>query len=161
MLNRKEMAVLKRAIKEITGKKVNRNYWMEDDQRYTCFGMEYFFLRLRTEDVPEELSLPASLKKGKILDPIKEIIEADYTEAEDTELLQKSGKDLIKVINRYPDEGLNYVYVNNKFDFGLEDYLISVESDNQKNYPMTVYEKGGLQIYILPIRVGEKNKFLK
>ena len=161
MLNRKEIAVLKRVVKEITGKKVIRNYWIEDGQGYTCFGMDYFFLRLKTEDVPEELTLPVSLKKEEMLDPIKEIIKADYTEAEDTGLLQKSGKDLLKVINRLSDEGPNYLYVNDKFSFGLEDYNISVESSDQKNYPITVYEKGGLQIYILPIRVGEKNKFLK
>ena len=159
MLNRKEIAVLKRVVKEITGKKVNRNYWLEDDQGFTYFGMDYFFLRLRTENIPQDLNIPISLKKGKMLDPIKEIIESFYTEAEDTGLLEKSGKDFLKIINRLSDQRL--VYVNNKFDFGLEDYNISVESSDQKNYPLTVYEKGGLQIYILPIRVGEKNKFLK
>ena len=158
MLNRKEVTVLKKAIKEITGKKVNRNFWTEDDQGHTCFGMDYFFLRLKTENIPEELSLPASLKKEKMLDPIKEIIKADYTEAEDTGLLEKSGKDLLKIMSRLSDQKL--VYVNNKFEFGLADYNISVESDNQKNYPITVYEKGALQIYVMPIRVGEKNKFL-
>lgn len=159
MLNRKEISVLKRAIKEITGKKVNRNFWIEDEQGYTCFGMEYFFVRLKTENIPQDLNIPMSLQKEKMITSIEEIIKAFYTEAEDTGLLEKSGKGLLKIINRLSDQRL--IYVNNKFDFGLEDYLISVESDNQKNYPITVYEKGGLQIYVLPIRVGEKNKFLK
>ena len=160
MLNRKEVAVLKKVIKAITAKKVNRNFWIEDDN-YTCFGMDYFFVRLKTEDVPQELNIPMSLQKEKMLDPIEEIIKAAYTEAEDTGLLEKSGKDLIKIINRLPDEGPDYIYVNDKFDFGLEDYLVSIENDNQKKYPITLYEKGGLEIYVLPIRVEEKNKFLK
>ena len=158
MLNRKEVTVLKKAIKEITGKKVNRNFWVEDDEGYTCFGVGQFFLRIKTENIPRDLNIPISLKKEKMLDPVKEIIKADYTEAEDTGLLEKSGKDLLKIIS-LSDQRL--IYVNDKFDFGLEDYNISVDSSDLKNHPITLCEKGGLQIYVLPIRVGEKNKFLK
>ena len=159
MLNRKEVTVLKKVIKEITAKKVDRNFWIEDDQGYTCFGMGYFFLRLKTENIPEELSLPVSLEKEKMIDSIEEIIKAAYTEAEDTGLLEKSGKDLLKIISRLSDQRL--IYVNDKFDFGLEDYNISVDSSDLKNHPITLCEKGGLQIYVLPVRVQEKNKFLK
>ena len=159
MLNRKEVAVLKKAIKEITGKKVIRNFWAEDDQGYTCLGMDYFFVRLKTEDVPQDLNIPTSLQKEKMLVPVKEIIESFYTEAEDTGLLEKSGKDLLKIISRLSDGKL--VYVNDKFDFAWQDYNISVESSDLKDYPITLYEKGGLEIYVLPIRVQQKNKFLK
>ena len=162
MLNRKEVTVLKKVVKEITGKKVNRNFWVEDDEGYTCFGMNYFFLRLRTENIPQDLNIPISLKKEEMLEPINQIIKADYTEAEDTGLIEKSGKDLLKIIDRRPnEEDPSYLYLNNKFDFGLEDYIISVESSDLKDYPVTLYEKGGLQIYVLAIRKGEKNKFLK
>ena len=159
MLNREEVAVLKKAIREITRRKDVKNFWMEDEEGYSYFGVGGFFLRLKTEYIPEDLSIPISLQKEKVLTPVKQITEFVYTEAEDTNLLARSGKDLIKIINRPPDQG--FVYVNDKFDFGLKDYLISVEYDNQKNYPITLYEKGNLQIYLLPVRVEEKNEFLK
>ena len=158
MLNRKEVTVLKKVIKEITAKKVDRNFWIED-KGHTCFGMDYFFLRLRTENIPQDLNIPISLQKEEMMRPIEDITNAVYIEAEDTDLRVKSGKDLLKIVSRLSDQKL--VYVNDKFDFGLEDCNISVESINLKDYPITLYEKGNLQIYVLPVRVEEKNKFLK